>query len=254
MASAGLKINMRREKILELLDRDGKVRVAQLSREFGTTPVTIRNDLDALEQSGCLERVQGGAIPKNRMLPQPSADAHLQEKQVIAAAAAALIHDGDTLFINSGVTTQKVAVALKKHRNLNVVTNSIAVASELSGIPTFRVILLGGVLNAQYAFTCGGDAQEQLQRYQADSAILSLDGISAEAGISTYHADEAIIDRLMVERAQKVFIVADHSKMGHAGFSFVAPLQRVHTVVTDAGCDPASLEEIRAAQVRVVLA
>lgn len=254
MASEALKIDARRQQILELLARDGKVSVAQLSEAFGTTPVTIRSDLDALERTGYLERVQGGAIVKTRVAAQATSIVNLKEKQAIATAAAAQIHDGDTLFINSGTTTREVAVALKRHRNLNVVTNSIAVASELSGIPTFRVILLGGELNAQYAFTCGGDAQEQLLKYQADCAILSLDGISAESGITTYHADEAIIDRMMVERAQKTLIVAIHTKMGRAGFSHISPLQQVHTVITDAGCDPARLEEIRAAQVRVILA
>ena len=254
MAGAGLKIDTRRKRILELLSLEGKVSVSRLSQEFGTTPVTIRSDLDALEQAGHLERVQGGAIPK-RQMPQPALPTtYLPEKQAIAAAAARLIRDGDTLFLNSGTTTREVAIALKNRRNLNIVTNSVAVASELSGIPSFRVILLGGELNVQYAFTCGGDAQEQLQKYQADYAILSLDGVSVDHGITTYHADEAIIDRLMVERAQKTVIVAVHTKMGHAGFSHISPIQQVHTVITDAGCDPQRLEEIRMAQVNVVLA
>lgn len=252
MASAGLKIDARRRKILELLRLEGKVSVSRLSQEFGTTPVTIRSDLDALEHEGHLERVQGGAILRQRMPQMAVSVSYLPEKQAIAAAVARLIHDGDTLFINSGSTTREIAAVLKNRRNLNVVTNSVAVASELSGVPSFRVILLGGELNVQYAFTCGGDAQEQLQKYQADYAILSLDGISVEHGVTTYHADEAIIDRLMVERAQKTIIAAVHTKLGHAGFSHVCPLQQVDTVITDAACEPERLEEIRSARVDVI--
>lgn len=254
MAPSGLKIDHRRKQILELLERDGRVSVSQLSEMLGATAVTIRNDLNALERDGYLERIQGGAIRKMRIQPQRPAAANLPEKQAIAAAAAAMIRDGDTLFINSGTTTREVAVALKGHRNLNVVTNSVAVAAELSAVATFRVILLGGELDPQYLYTCGGDAQEQLQKYQADYAILSLDGVSAENGITTYHADEAIIDRMMVEKAQKILIVADHTKMGHAGFSLICPLQQAHTVITDSACDPAVAEAIRAAQVTVITA
>ena len=254
MASAGLKIDTRRKKILELLEREGKVTVAGLSAELGTTAVTIRSDLSALEENGYLERIPGGALLKAQLRPQLSGGTNLAEKQAIAAATAGLIRDGDTLFINSGTTTREVALALKQHRNLNVVTNSVAVASELSGIPTFRVILLGGELNSQYLFTCGGDAQEQLQKYQADYAILSLDGVSAENGITTYHADEAIIDRMMVERAQKTLIVADHTKLGHAGFSQICPLQQVHTLITDQEGASEQLDMLRTTQMRIVIA
>lgn len=254
MASAALKIDARRQQILELLEQDGKVTVAQLSARFGTTPVTIRSDLDALERTGYLDRVPGGAISKMRVAGQVPRPAYLAEKRAIAAAAAALICDGDTLFINSGTTTREVAAALTKHRNLNVVTNSVAVASELSGVPTFRVILLGGELDPQYLYTCGGDAQEQLQKYQADYAVLSIDGVSAVNGITTHHAGEAIIDRMMVEQAKKTLIVADHTKMGRAGFSHISPVQRVHTVITSSACDPARLEDIRSTQINVILA
>lgn len=254
MASAGLKIDARRKRILELLERDGKVAVSQLSEELGATVVTIRSDLSALEENGYLERIPGGAILRAQLRPQRPGGLNLPEKQAIAAATARLIHDGDTLFLNSGTTTREVALALKQHRNLNVVTNSVAVASELSGIPTFRVILLGGELNVQYLFTCGGDAQEQLRKYQADYAILSLDGVSAERGITTYHADEAIIDRMMVERAQKTLIVADHTKLGHAGFSQICPLQQVHTLITDQEGASEQLDMLRTTQMRIVIA
>ena len=205
MAPSGLKIDTRRKQILELLERDGRVSVTRLSQELGATAVTIRSDLSALERDGYLERIQGGAIRKMRIQPQRPVGSNLPEKQAIAAVTARIIQNGDTLFLNSGTTTHQLAMALKEHRNLNVVTNSVAVAAELSAIATFHVILLGGELDPQYLYTSGGDAQEQLRKYQADYAILSLDGVSVENGITTYHADEAIIDRMMVEQAKKNF-------------------------------------------------
>jgi DeoR/GlpR family transcriptional regulator of sugar metabolism len=253
MAPSGLKIDTRRKRILELLERDGRVSVTRLSEELGATAVTIRSDLNALERNGYLERIQGGAIRKMRIQPQRPVGTNLPEKQAIAAATAKIIQNGDTLFLNSGTTTHQLAIALKEHRNLNVVTNSVAVAAELSTIATFRVILLGGELDPQYLYTCGGDAQEQLQKYQADYAILSLDGVSAESGITTYHADEAIIDKMMVEKAKKTLIVADHTKIGYAGFSLICPLHQVDTVITDDQCDPDIVQSI-ASQVSVITA
>lgn len=252
MSTTGLKIDARRQHIRERLERTGQVSVSQLSEELGTTAVTIRSDLAALEQEGMARRIPGGAVLSARLTPVGTGG-NREEKQAIARAAAELIQNGDTLFLNAGTTTREVALALRNHRNLNVVTNSLAVATELSGLPTFRVILLGGELNTQYAFTCGGDAQEQLEKYQADYAVLSLDGVSAEYGITTYHADEAIIDRLMVERASKTLVAADHTKLGRAGFSLICPLEQVHTLVTDSGCDPAQVEIIRKTGVRVLL-
>lgn len=254
MTAAGLKIDARRKRILELLERHGQVNAAQLSGMLGATTATIRSDLRALEDEGYAERIQGGAILKTRFQPSAAATANLAEKKAIARAVAGIIQDGDTLFVNAGTTTREIALALKNHRGLNIVTNSVAVAMELSGLPTIRLVLLGGELNTQYAFTCGGDAQEQLRKYQADYAILSLDGVSVEAGVTTYHADEAIIDRMMVERAGKTLVAADHTKLDRAGFSAICPLGRIHMLVTDGGCGPELAERFRSEGVQVCLA
>lgn len=254
MAAAGLKIDARRTKILEILEREGRVTVARLSQMLGATPVTIRSDLGALETSGYLDRIPGGAMLKTRIQAQRLGVRNLLQKQAIAAAAAAVIHDGDTLFLNSGTTTREVALALKKHRNLNIVTNSVAVASELSSMPSFRVILLGGEFNEQYGFTCGGDAQEQMQKYKADYSILSPDGVSPEDGITTYHADEAIIDQIMAARSKQTIVVADHSKVGYGGFSKIGPLSETQILITNSGADAEILEAIRAAHVQVICA
>ncbi len=244
-----LKIDVRRKKILEILRRDGQVRVSQLSDMLGATVVTIRSDLDALEQDGYLERTQGGAIQtmKNyyNMEFQRRKQENMESKKAIAAAAAALVSDGDTLFINSGTTTYFTAVELKQRKNLNVVTNSISVAVELGGLPTFRVILLGGDISAQYSFTYGDDVKEQLSRYRANWAILSVDGVNPGTGITTYHAEESVIDRIMVERAQTPVIVADSSKLGRESFSRISPLAGGTVLVTDRAADPVLLARIK---------
>ncbi len=244
-----LKIDTRRKKILEVLRRDGQVRVTQLSEALGATVVTIRSDLDALEQDGYLERTQGGAIQtmKNyyNLEFQRRKQEHLANKKAIAATAASLVRDGDTLFINSGTTTYFTAVELKQRKNLNVVTNSISVAVELGGLPSFRVILLGGDINAQYSFTYGEDVKEQISRYRANWAILSVDGVNPGTGITTYHAEESVIDRIMIERAQTAAIVADSSKLGRESFSLISALSRGTVLITDREADTALTKRIQ---------
>lgn len=221
MANGLKKVEIRRNTILEILQKEKKVYIAELSKTLGATLVTIRGDLDVLASEGKLIRMAGGAVlPPNDTAQLPIQNS--EQKREIAGAAANLIADGDTLFINSGTTTLLVADALKDKKNLNVVTNSIPVATALGKIPTFRVILLGGTINSQYNFTYGADTDEHLNRFGADWAILSVDGVSADGDISTCHAEEAVIDKIMIARAKKVLIVADQTKIGRTGFSFVA--------------------------------
>ncbi len=259
MADSKLKIDIRRTKILEYLRRDGKVQVSQLSHDLGATPVTIRNDLTALERDGYLVRVQGGALRAARASQEPAGTARGQiarteQKQAIASAVSSLISDGDTIFINSGTTTQFVAAALHSHLHLKVVTNSLSVAMDLGGVPTFHVLLLGGGINTQYGFISGSDAQEQLRRYQADWAILSVDGCSVEGGLTTYHAEEAILNATMIQRAKKTMIVADHTKIGRTGFAHVCGIGDSLMLLTDRQCDETQIMELKASGMDVVVA
>ena len=245
MGDSKLKIDIRREKILELLQKTGRVSVSQLSRDLGATPVTIRSDLSALERDGYLSRVQGGAVSISRPnTPQNTAIANESQKQIIAESLAEKIQDGDTVFLNSGTTTLVAARALKVRRGLYIVTNSLSVALELGAVPTFRVLLLGGEINAQYAFTYGADAQEQLRRYQAAWAVLSVDGVSCAGGITTYHAEEAIIDRMMLAQAKRIVIAADSAKLGRTGFTQIAALTPDIHLLTDSGCPESVAREL----------
>ena len=256
MATGKLKIDIRRQAILEQLNREGIVHVSQLSERFGTTSATIHNDLDTLAAEGQLDRIQGGAVRKVKSAEGwigPAASVG-QGRRAIAEAVLAYISDGDTLFINSGTTTMAVAEVLSLRKNLNIVTNSLTVANYLAHQADLRLILLGGELNANYGFTYGGDALEQLNRYQPQWSILSVDGVHPEHGITTYHADEAMIDRTMIARAQKTIIVADHRKIGRVGFSHICGVSEGQILVTDSGCEELVLERIENAGATVHVA
>lgn len=257
MAESKLKIDIRRNKILEELKSSGKVFVSELSAKLGVTPVTVRNDLQALESDGYLIRMNGGAVYSSRNTEKPGIPESLEisqshQKESIAKAICEMIKDGDTLFINSGTTTHLVAAELKKRNNLNIVTNSLSVATLLGNVSSFRVILLGGEVNTKYKFTYGGDAQDQLSRYQADWAIMAIDGISVKNGITTYHAEEAIIDRMMMRGAKQILIAADHTKIGRAGFMKVCDCSRNITLVTNRNTPSEELRELYENEISVI--
>lgn len=244
-----LRIDARREKIIDLLERDGQVRVAQLAELLNTTTVTIRSDLDAMEQDGLVERVSGGAVPTTMSLYNREfmrrKRMNTDGKRAIAIAAAEEVQDGDTLFINGGSTTYFAALHLKKTRkNLIVVTNSISVATELGTAPTYTVILVGGQINSYFSFTCGTEALNQLSQYQVSKAILSIDGID-ERGIMTIHPEESAIAEIMIQHARRRIILADGSKVGKEGFCTICDLSKIDALITDKTADRDHLEAIR---------
>lgn len=256
MAESKLKIDVRRNAILEYLHAKGKLSVARLSEALQVTPVTIRNDLAALERDGYLTRMRGGAVLSQRnpgSYAGEEDERSFLQKQALAAEAATLIQDGQTLFFNSGTTTCHVARALRGKKHLNIVTNSLAVAMEIGSVPTFHVLLLGGEIDAHYSFTYGGDAQDQLQKYQADWAILSVDGISAKGGMTTYHPEEAIIDRLMIANARNCLVAATSNKIGKAGFTRICDCDPHLRLVTDQSCDEEALAQLRGQGVSILM-
>ena len=257
MPTEKLKIDLRRNRIIDILNREGQVRIADLSKQLDATAVTIRSDLDALERDGYLERVQGGAIQTglngfNREFYRKKQESATAKKQ-IAKAAAALIHDGDTVMINSGTTAYYIAIELKKHQNLRIVTNSLTVALELGSTPSFNVILLGGEINSRDSFTYGSDVLAQLKNYRANYAILSIDGVCSDGRVSTLHAEEALVDRMMIERSSETIIAADKRKLEREGFLYVCTLEGPSRLVTEKDADPAFIKKIKENNIKVIL-
>lgn len=232
-----MNIDDRKEKILELINQNGKVKVTELSEVFGISDVTIRIDLQDLEKKGLLSRVHGGAVSSykpyyNMSLGQRLSTNH-EQKEKIAEAVAAMIGENDTVMLNSGTTTLLVFRKLKMNMSLSIVTNSIAIALEAAANPNFNVVLLGGSINTKYQFTSGHDALVQLERYHADKLILSVDGISARGVLSTYYDKEAELARQMTHRAGKCIIAADFTKIGRTAFTEITSLTGDDIVVTN---------------------
>ena len=227
----------RRNNILKLLDKNGSVRVTELSRTFSISEVTIRSDLADMENKGLLTRVHGGAIrsykPYYNMSLNQRMSTNQNHKEIIAEKIADMIKDNDTIMLNSGTTTLLVFRAIPRNLNISIVTNSISIALEGTANPNFNIILLGGLINAKYQFTFGDDAIKQLKSYHADKLILSVDGIDCNHGFSTYYNKEAEIDRIMLEQSSVNIVAADHSKFNRCAFTKISDLSVADYIVTD---------------------
>lgn len=227
----------RRQKILEMVSQNGSVKVTELSKIFDTSEVTIRTDLADMEYKGLLTRVHGGAVSSYKPYYSMSLNQRLStnqsQKEIIARKIAGMIENNDTIMLNSGTTTLMVFRALPQDYNLSIVTNSISIALEGTSNPNFNIILLGGLINTKYQFTFGDDAIRQLKSYHADKLILSVDGIDAEHGFSTYYDKEAEIDRIMLQQSGVNIVAADHSKFDRRAFTKISDLSVADYIVTD---------------------
>ncbi len=252
-----ITVDERKEKILEILNSEGKVKVNTLSKMFNVSEVTIRIDLTDLESKGLLSRVHGGAVSSYKTYYNMNLNQRLStnkaQKQVIVEQIASMINDEETIMLNAGTTTLLAFRALMKHKHLNIVTNSIAIALDAASCSNFNVILLGGSVNTKYQFTHGDDVLNQLSLYHADKLILSVDGINSEAGLSTYYQQEAEICRKMLQQANTSIIAADYTKIGRIAFTKIVEVNAVDHIFTNKNAPKIEIDSLREKELRVSL-
>lgn len=250
----------RRRLIQELARSRGIVQVADLSNRLNVSEITVRRDLEVLEQEGVLERTHGGAIYSQRMSAEPHYTykdrIHRQEKQAIGQAAAALVEEGDTILINSGSTTFQVIrhLQLSGQRDITIITSNISALVEIQESDQ-ELILIGGTFRQPSNSLVGPLAVMALQQINANKAFIGVDGISARYGLTTPTLQEAEIARLMIERTHgPVIVVADHSKVGVVADFVTVPVDKVDVLVTDDGFDEEYRVELEDLGVEIVIA
>jgi len=247
----------RRRLILQILNHDGRVLVGALAKQFRTSQVTIRKDLDILQAHGRIHRTHGGALPaRESALEDPTLrekeKLHRKEKLQIAAAAARLVREGQVVILDSGTTTTAIARALREFENLTIITNAVNIAAELSG-SSLEVILTGGTLRKNSFSLVGPIAEETLRRLNADILFLGVDGFDVHYGLSTPNLLEAKVNRAMIDVARVAVAVCDSSKFGRRSLSSIAPLSAVHHVITDRGISKPDLAALKKTGIQVTL-
>lgn len=247
----------RRERLLAIVRARRAVRAEELRAELGVSPATIRRDLEELEASGELRRVHGGAVSVDaRPVEAGFADQagiHAPAKARIAARAAALIREGETLFLDSGSTVLALAHLLAGRADLTVVTNSLPVIVALAGRGP-RLIVLGGELRPLSQALVGPLTGPVAERLFVDRAFLGTFGLSLDAGLTTSDPAEAYTKELILSRAREAVLLADASKLGTRSFAHAGRLDQLDLLVTDAPLDARASSVFADAGVRVIVA
>ena len=251
-----LSAERRREEIAETIRERGKIRVSELCDAYGVSEVSVRKDLELLEAEGVLTRVHGGAVSHSKLYIDMDVGERYRTnaaaKRAVAELAASYVEDNDTVMMNAGTTLTYVLRALRGKKNISIVTNSVENATEAALYPDFKVILLGGEVDAKYRFTHGYDAERQIEGYHAAKCILSVDGISAEAGLTLYYSNEASLVRRMIEASSRTIVVADASKLGKKVFARIGRAELADLLITGKPDSPEETDALRQLGIEVV--
>lgn len=227
----------RQNYILQTLKGQGYVTVSDLSDELQVSEVTIRRDLQSLEERNLLYRTHGGATPTNPFVydrpVSEKAQQHSDEKRRIGEAAAKLVEPNDSLILASGTTMIQVARHLNGKPQLTVVTNAMNVAMELLHLPRIEIFFLGGMMRLTSTSTAGPTAESMIQQHACRLLFMGVDGFDIDHGLTTSNALEAHLNREMIAAAQQTVVVTDSSKFGLRGFSRICRVEDIDMVITD---------------------
>lgn len=248
----------RRDAIIRLVRDKGLARVEELAGHFNVSSVTIRNDLNYLDKKSLLVRSHGGAMALNDVVKEVSFDdkgtVNAAQKEIIGAAAAQLVNDGESIILDSGTTTQRLANHLVHSRNLVVMTNGLNVASELVKASGIEIMMTGGTLRSKSLSFYGSQAEDALRQYRFDKLFLGVDGFDIIAGLTTHFDREATLNRVMCDISSEIILLADSAKFGRKGYHFIRSFGAFHTLVTDKGIPADYLVGLQRQGVRVIIA
>ncbi|GAA3232548.1 DeoR/GlpR family DNA-binding transcription regulator [Actinocorallia longicatena] len=248
--------HLRHTRLLDLLAERGSLDVEEAAAALDVSPATIRRDLDRLAHQQLVRRTRGGAVAAEVAYDLPlryKAARAANEKQRIAATAAALVGRGRVVGLNGGTTTSEVARELAGRTDLTIVTNAVNIAAELTVRPQIKTVMTGGAARPNSYELIGPLAAATLRSLALDEVILGVDALDPVFGASAHHEGEAEINHLMADRAARVIVVADASKLGTRAFARICPAEAITTLVTDAAADPAMVEALKSTGISVIL-
>ncbi len=229
--------NQRREKIIDLLKEDGSAKVAELASIFKVTDVTIRQDLEKLEQKGLIIKEHGGAFLKNaqdsvQKIELMNKD-HMELKTLIGKHCLNYIEDGNTIILDSGSTTTEIAKQLSGFNNLTVITNALNIALILGSQPGIEVIMTGGEFKPPTLSLTGQKAAEFFKGLYVNKLFLATAGISLKSGLTYPSISDLVVKKAMIDAAELTYLVADSSKVGKSSLASLGAIGLVDFIITD---------------------
>ncbi len=249
-------LNRRRSEILKLIQEDGHAKVQQLSHIFNVSEVTIRQDLEVLETLGYVQREHGGAFLKDVGSFAETGTLfnkeHLEEKQAIALKAVAYIEEGDSIILDSGSTTTALASQLLGFKNLTVITNALNIAFILGKNPGINLVVSGGEFKAPTLSLTGELAASVFNRFHVSKLFLATAGISPDFNLTYPSFSDLVVKSAMIESADKVFLLADSSKIGLTTFASLGSITKVHTLITDSRISQEAVKKLNELGVTVI--
>ncbi len=247
----------RHQAILDLVNKNEMVQVAELVGTFDVSEVTIRRDLDVLERKGLLRRVHGGAVGNSRRSYEPPfmlrSTKCTEEKKRIGKAAADLIQNGDSVMLDVGTTTLEVAYNLYDRQNLTVITPCFQIAAFLVEHPGIRLILTGGILRRGELSLIGRLAERAIQDFNVDKLFMGAGGIDADIGFTEFNMEDTLVKQAMLRSAKDITVVADSSKFGKIALNAIAPLSSANRIITDKNLSPALANKIEQAGIELIV-
>lgn len=233
----------RKRIILENLEAEGKVKVADLAKKFSVSTETIRRYLEDLDKNQKLKKVYGGAV-KNAppSLIEPSMVErkilNIEKKKRIAYKAATFIQNGDVILVDEGSTTLQLVPYLMHIKELTIITNSFPFANQLISATnnkmfTGEIVFIGGTISPQHFRTAGPMSQQILTHLSFDRAFISVDALLPDFGISSYNLEKAKLSEMMINQAEKTYVLADHSKIGLKGTYKITELNKIDYILSN---------------------
>ncbi|MFC6487642.1 DeoR/GlpR family DNA-binding transcription regulator [Nitratireductor sp. GCM10026969] len=245
----------RHEEILQLAKEYGRVVVDDLAERFRVTPQTIRKDLNDLCEQRLLTRIHGGALLPSgveNMEYEARRELAAEEKRAIGRAAAGLIPDKASLFINIGTTTEAVSDALLDHSDLMVITNNINVANRMRVYPAFEVIIASGVVRGSDGGIVGEAAVDFIRQFKVDYAVIGVSAIDEDGALFDFDFREVKVAQAIIANARHVILVSDSTKFERSAPVRIGHVSQVHTFITDRCPSTAFGEICRDAGVRLL--
>ena len=248
----------RRQRIYEYIETKGSATVSELSKVLSVSEMTIRRDLKIAERDGAIKKTFGGAVSSFGTGLEPSPNSrryhHLEEKQQIAQRAIELIDDGDTLIFDCSTTVFELASLIKKKKvNLTIVTCGPYTVLELSRNKQITVISTGGIYSCALGGYIGPETELILNRLNADKLFFSCFGVSID-GLTDPNVLLTSLKRQMFKSAKEIIFLADYSKFGKKGLSFITEIKSVHKLITDKNTPIEYLDAFKEAGVEALIA
>jgi len=248
----------RHERIIQLVKQHGYMSIDALAKELDVTPQSIRRDINMLAEEDILRRYHGGAgLGSNSVQNEDYAKRKVwnqQEKDRIAALVAEHIPNNSSLFMNIGTTVESVARSLLDHSGLKIITNNLNVASIFSGHEEFEVTIAGGTVRQRDGGIIGEATIDFIRQFKVDYAVMGISGIDDDGTLLDFDYREVRVAQAMIEHARKIFLVADHSKIGRNAVVKLGHISQVTAMFTDIQPPESLMQQIEAAGVQLYLA